>query len=280
MITNVNRMETEIYDFFTRNRRRIRVSILLLSMFFQLGALVLGSTVSLTEDEANKKNESLPSIISWKTIVFHNMKVTMLNFLPLLGIWEMGYVSFNTGIALKAIATIYHRPATTLLFTITVFPHYWLEEFASSIALTAGLMFFLSLFTSKRSVIFHEVKCLIASITAWATILTVASFLEVTDLAILLWIVLHPLIASILEKASGDSLRFSGKTKQAIFLVVLFAYFTLWIIFSYIFQLPLFGVAMYILLGYYLFETLTNGWFRRQILGFEPLKRDFKMNKL
>ena len=266
-------METKLYSFFTKNRHKIRVLMLLLSMFFQLGALSLGSMVPLTKNEANRICESIPQDISWDIIAFHNIRVSMFKFLPLFGIWWTGYTSFNTGIFMKAIATISHRPVTTLFLRITFFPHYWLEEFAYSIALTAGLMFFLSLFTLKRSVILYEVKCLIYSVVAWATILVVAGLLEVTDWSPTLWIVLLPLIAAILERASGDSLRLSGMTKQTIFIVILFAYFALWGYFSFIIQLPffLFGVAMYVLLGYYLFETLTNGWLRRQILGPRPM---------
>jgi len=268
----INMVETKFYGFFTKNRHQIRVLILLLSVFFQLGAVSLGSMVPLTKNEANKICESLPPVISWDIIAFHNIRVSMFKFLPLFGIWWTGYTSFNTGIFMKAIATISHRPVTTLFLRITFFPHFWLEEFAYSIALTAGLMFFLSLFTLKRSIILYEVKCSIFSVVAWATILVVAGLLEVNEWSPILWIVLLPLIAAILEKASGDSLRFSGTTKQIIFLVILFAYFALWGYFSFIFQLPyfLFGVAMYVLLGYYLFETLTNGWFRRQILGVRP----------
>ena len=266
-------METKLYSFFTKNRHKIRVLIFLLSMFFQLGALSLGSMVPLTKNEANKICESLPQDISWDIIAFHNMRVSMFDFLPLFGIWWIGYTSFNTGVIMKAIATNYHKPVTTLFLRITFSPHYWLEEFAYSIALTAGLMFFLSLFTLKRSVILYEVKCLIYSVVAWATTLVVASLLEVTYWSPILWIVLLPLIAAILERASGDSLWLSGMTEQTIFVVILFAYFALWGYFSFIIQLPffLFGVAMYVLLGYYLFETLTNGWLRRQILGPRPM---------
>ena len=269
-------METKLYSFFIKNRRKIRVLIFLLSMFFQLGAVSLGSMVQLTEDEANKICECLPLDMSWDIIAFHNIRVSMFKFLPLFGIWWTGFTSFNTGILMKAIATRFHRPVTNLFFRITFFPHYWLEQFAYSIALTAGLMFFLSLFTLKRSVILYEVKCLIYSVVAWAAILVVAGLLEVTYWSPILWIILLPLIAAILERASGDSLRLSGMTEQTIFIVILFVYFALWGYFSFIIRLPffLFGVAMYVLLGYYLFETLTNGWLRRQILGPRPIREN------
>jgi len=159
IIIDIGMMERKLYGFFTKNRHKIRVLILLLSVFFQLGAVSLGSMVQLTEDEANKICECLPLDMSWDIIAFHNMRVSMFDFLPLFGIWWTGFTSFNTGILMKAIATRFHRPVTNLFFRITFFPHYWLEQFAYSIALTAGLMFFLSLFTLKRSIILYEVKC-------------------------------------------------------------------------------------------------------------------------
>ena len=115
-------MERKLYGFFTKNRHQIRVLILLLSVFFQLGAVSLGSMVQLTEDEANKICECLPLDMSWDIIAFHNMRVSMFDFLPLFGIWWTGYTSFNTGILMKAIATISHRPVTNLFFRITFFP--------------------------------------------------------------------------------------------------------------------------------------------------------------
>ena len=255
-------MESGLYDFFVRNKHRIRVSILLLSMFFQLAVLLLGSTVSLTSDEANEILKSFPSTISWDIIAFHNMRVTLYNFLPLFGVWWTGFVGFNTGAVIKAIAIAKHESTIHLFFEIAAFPHYWLENFAYSIALTSGLMLLLALLTSKPSAIFYEVKCMIASLTIWATLLVFASFLEVIPsfIAFMLWVIIIPLIASGLEMISGDSVNHSRK---ATFLVILLLYFSL----SYI------TITIYVLLGYYLFETLTNGWLRRQTQIFSLNRR-------
>lgn len=234
-------------------------------MFFQLGVLVLGSTVSLTSDEVDKILESFPPPpLTLDIITFHNIRVSMYGFLPLYGVWWMGFVGFNTGIALKAIAMSRPESTTLLFFTIASLPHYWLEEFACSIALTAGLMFLLALLTLELSTIFHEVKILLVSLVAWAMLLVFAGFMEVIPMsfAFISWVVLIPLFASVLEIISGDSL---GYSRKAISLVILFLYFSFLSI-----SLP---IAMYVLLGYYLLETLTKGWLRHQIQKISLTKR-------
>lgn len=67
-------MKSRVHRFFLRNRRRIRVSILLLSMFFQLTVLILGSDVSLTSEEVTEILRSFPPLpLTWDIIAFHNM---------------------------------------------------------------------------------------------------------------------------------------------------------------------------------------------------------------
>lgn len=256
--------ETEFCGFFLGNRHRIRVSILLLSMFFQLGVLTLGSTVSLTSDEVNEILESFPPVMSWEVIVLHNMRVTLFSFLPLFGVWWTGFVGFNTGIAMKAIGITVHQSTTHLFFTIAGLPHYWFENFAYSIALTAGLMFLLALLTLRRSAILYEANILIASLTAWAVLLLFASILEAIPMfmAFMLWVIIIPLFVSVLEMTSAGSF---GCSRKAIYSVILFLYFSFFCI-----SLP---IAMYVLLGYYLFETLTNGWLRSQIQIFSLSRR-------
>ena len=263
-------MKSRVYSFFLKSRRRIRVSILLLSMFFQLAVLILGSDVSLTSEEVTEILRSFPPLpITWDAIALHNMRVSMFEFLPLFGVWWTGLVGFNTGIALKAIAIRRNQSTSLLFFAIAILPHYWLEDFAYSIALTAGLMLFLALLTLERSIIFYELKCLVASLMVWIILLVLASFLEVmpTFIAFMLWAVTIPVVFVVLETVSEDSPSFSGKTT---FLVVLFIYFSLWNGLCFTLIPPTYPsvIAIYVLLGYYLFETLTNRWFRRQIQKF------------
>lgn len=263
-------MKSRVPSFFLRNRRRIRISILLLSMFFQLAVLILGSDVSLSSEEVTEILRSFPPLpITWDSIAFHNMRVSMFEFLPLFGVWWTGLVGFNTGIALKAIAISRNQSTSLLFFEIAILPHYWLEDFAYSIALTAGLMLFLAFLTLERSIVFYELKCLFASLMVWIILLVFASFLEVMPafIAFMLWAVIVPVVFVVLETVSEDSPSLSGK---ATFLVILFIYFSLWSGFCFTLISPYYSsvIAMYVLLGYYLFETLTNRWFRRQVQKF------------
>jgi len=233
-------------------------------MFFQLGVIILGSTVSLTSDEVNEIIKSFPHNLSLEVIAIHNMKVSVFNFVPFFGIFWTGSSGFDTGVAMKGIAIREQGSATHLFFTIAAYPHYWSENFAYSIALTAGSMLFLALLTLKRSTIFHEVKCLIASLTPWAALLVLAAFLEVIPqvIAFMLWVIIIPLIASVLELITEDSF---GHSKKATLLMTLLLYLALFCpFFSPRLPYYLFPIAIYISLGYYLFEALSNSWLRRK----------------
>ena len=108
--------DTGLRGFFLGNRHRIRVSILLLSMFLQLGVFILGSTVSLTSDEVSKILESFPSPpVTWDVLALHNMRVSMPGFFPLFGAWWTEYKGLKTGVALKTIAMKGRESATSLL---------------------------------------------------------------------------------------------------------------------------------------------------------------------
>jgi len=169
---------------------------------------------------------------------------------------------------MKAIGITVHQSTTHLFFTIASLPHYWFEDFAYSIALTAGLMSLLALLTLRRSAILYEANILIASLTAWAVLLLFASILEAIPMfmAFMSWVIIVPLFGLVLEMALGDSF---GCSRKAIYSVILFLYFSFFCI-----SLP---IVMYVLLGYYLFETLTNGWLRSQVQKF-PLEENILCN--
>jgi hypothetical protein len=259
-------------------------------MFFQLGALALGSTVYITKDEADNIATSFPISPSFDEIIVHNIRVSAFGFLPIFGVGWMGFVGFNTGIAMKAIAMNRQEPTSEQFFTMTAFPHYWLEDFAYSIALTSGLMFLLALFTLKTNVIFHEIKCSIFSIIAWAFLLTFAGLLEVFSLfSNISWLIIVPLAVILLEMTQENQMR---PSRIAVFLITLILYLSLMQPLLVILFVPnllsspfyAFPITIYVFVGYYLFETLSNGWLRRQFkkfLGFIKTRtRSFRFFRL
>jgi len=257
-------------QFLTIHRHRIRISILLLSMFFQLGVLILGSAAPLPQDRADDIFRNLQlQPFSLESITVHNMKVTAFVFLPLFGVLWMAFVGFNTGIVMKAVAMSTNQSTTSLFFAVSILPHYWLENFAYSTALTAGIMLLLAFSTSKISLILHEIKYLIVSLATWALLLTFAGFLEIIPgfLSFMLWVIIAPLTIVLLERASENTIGYSTKFVLSATLILYFSlmYPFFAIFFSlFSFSFHLFPVTLYTVLGYYAAENLSLGWFRRK----------------
>jgi hypothetical protein len=83
------------------------------------------------------------------TIVRNNLSISVLLLIPVVGIGLMIIVSYNTGLALAALATIEEVPTLTLFLALSVNPVTWIEVIAYSLAASQGVMCLVGL-VSKR----------------------------------------------------------------------------------------------------------------------------------
>jgi len=249
-------------DYFPTNRHRIRVSVLILMVLVQSIVLFVGGNVPLTVKQSKEIVESIPSEMSWNDIAFHNMKLSIFVFIPALGVGWLGWVSYNTGTVIEAIAITLNSTTITVLLCLTMFPHYWLEIIAYTIATTAGMMFLLALLTFNSHMVFHELTCLGTSLAAWGFLLMIAGFLETQLFAPLSWIILIPIIVGIVKldlEKFGYSNRFS-------LVATIFLYISFFIPFPK--GCPSFPITFYGFLILVLLENLSAGGIHRKIWVF------------
>ncbi len=214
--------------FFVVNRHKIRLSILIIAIISQIILLIMGSGVFLSSEQAKLIIESVSSDFSWNNIAVHNMQASIFGFVPILGVGWQCWLSFNTGFVLKALAITHNSTPIWLLWEIANFPHFWLEITAIALAPTTGIMFFLGLLTRRRTIVFHELKCVAGSLLAWALLLITASCLETVWFAPFLWVVLIPIIIGI-TKLDDENWGYSSRLA---FVAIIFLYVSFFVRFS------------------------------------------------
>lgn len=83
------------------------------------------------------------------TIARNNLTIGVLFFIPIVGLGLLTIVSYNTGVALAALATIEEVPALTLFLALLSSPVTWIDAIDYIIAAAQGVMWLLGLL-SKR----------------------------------------------------------------------------------------------------------------------------------
>jgi hypothetical protein len=79
------------------------------------------------------------------TIVQNNLSISALFLIPVVGIGLLIIVSYNTGLALAALATIEEVPTLTLFLALSFNPVTWIEAIAYNLTASQGVMCFLGL---------------------------------------------------------------------------------------------------------------------------------------
>jgi len=239
-------------EFFLESRHDLRFLIFTVSILSQLVFLIIGSETQLSSQRIEQIIESLPSELVWHDVLVHNAFVSVFNFIPAYGyVWNC-LVSFNTGIAVKAVALNSGYPSSFEIMFLSILPHYWFEDLAYAMATTAGVMLFLSILTFKTSIILYELKGVAQSFLLWIALLFFASFLETVNPleACLVWIVIIPLGILLFSK---DLKRF-GVSERLILLIIAsslaFVMFSIFLFPFILFSFILYGFVLFLLLGY------------------------------
>lgn len=134
---------TSVKALHIKYRWRIRFTLFLLSAGIFFTAFFLGSQASLTHSEAADMTDQLAetfSSVTPFTIARNNLTIGVLLFIPVVGLGLLTIVSYNTGVALAALATIEEVPALTLFLALLSSPVTWIEAIAYSLAAAQGVM--------------------------------------------------------------------------------------------------------------------------------------------
>jgi hypothetical protein len=165
--------------------KRIRYTLFFLSLAIFIFAFVLGSSASLSRQEAQAIYQEFSSQVgpnpTTLQIFSNNMSLCFLFFIPFFGTAFMAFVGYNTGLVLSAVVIINPQSLTSLAlaFATLLFPWTWMEFIAYSLASSEGLMVIVS---AVGRTFRKEAKRLLIIFAIAIILLAVGSIIE--DLAI------------------------------------------------------------------------------------------------
>ncbi len=167
-------------------QRHLRLSarlLILLGVFIALsGITAAASAISLPLSVAQSYSSQVASIPPTTGNIFlNNVQIALIEIIPGFGPVFGAYTSYETGLALSAIAETTGQGLISGLesFLVLLFtPIYWLEFFSYSLAVEESLAIIISL--RNRDFLKLEWKWLIGSILTMGVVLLVSAYLEAT----------------------------------------------------------------------------------------------------
>jgi hypothetical protein len=162
--------------------RRKRVYSILFVLLLAVIALAVGAATTFDHDSAVSRsnlinqtlNRALASNNLTQTIFINNFSLTLLMFIPLLGIGIGLFIMYNTGVGLSAIATVQGYPASTAILNLMANPIFWLEFVSYSIAMASSIWLIRRLLQER----WGELKWTAASIGVCALLLGLGAIIE------------------------------------------------------------------------------------------------------
>lgn len=150
---STTKQEDGIKAFLLKNRRLIRITLFFISLSLFIFGLFIGSQTQFSTEEANiilqAFEESYPTDLSALFIAQNNISLCILFFIPLFGTSFMGFVSYNTGLILAALAITQSITGVDLFLSTLLLPTTWMELVAYSLASSQGIMFLLGVFLRR-----------------------------------------------------------------------------------------------------------------------------------
>ena len=156
-----------------------RVTIFLVVFVVLTVAVAYASTLPISQSNAQGLNSQVQSIPATTVGIFsNNVRIALVEFIPVVGPIFGVYTSYSTGVAIAAIsqADSQSQMSGIVLFLLLMLtPIFWLEFFSYSLAVEESI----SLIVSIRSRdLKREWKWLVASILAVAIVLFFSARLE------------------------------------------------------------------------------------------------------
>jgi hypothetical protein len=162
--------------------RRKRVYSILFFLVVAIIALLIGSTATLSHDDAVARsnilnqtlNRALASNNLTETIFINNFSLTLLMFIPLIGAGIGLFIMYNTGVALSALSTVQGYPVSFAIEQLMINPIFWLEFVSYSIAIASSIWLIRRLLQER----WGELKWTAAYIGACALLLALGAVIE------------------------------------------------------------------------------------------------------
>jgi uncharacterized membrane protein SpoIIM required for sporulation len=162
--------------------RRKRVYSILFILVLAIISIVIGSMTTFSHDDAVSRsntinqtlNRALASDNLTQTIFINNFSLTLLMFIPLVGVGIGLFIMYNTGVGLAAISTVQGYPASTAILDLMANPIFWLEFVSYSIAMASSIWLIRRLLQER----WGELKSTAASIAVCALLLGLGALIE------------------------------------------------------------------------------------------------------
>lgn len=162
--------------------RRKRVYSILFILVLAIIALAIGSMTTFSHDAAVSRsnlinqtlNRALASDNLTQTIFINNFSLTLLMFIPLIGVGIGLFIMYNTGAGLAAITTVQGYPVSTAVLDLMANPIFWLEFVSYAIAMASSIWLIRRLLQER----WGELKWTAAAIGVCALLLILGAIIE------------------------------------------------------------------------------------------------------
>ena len=114
-----------------------------------------------------------PSIL---IIITNNVMISLLLFIPVIGVFFLAFVSHNSGIVLAAISQIEGFNPVDLFVASLLWPWSWFEIIAYGLAASQGVMLLIALFTRRFN---QELRTLVIVSLISIALLSIGAIIEI-----------------------------------------------------------------------------------------------------
>ncbi|MEM3672986.1 MAG: stage II sporulation protein M [Candidatus Bathyarchaeia archaeon] len=127
-----------------RNKRIISIIMVFVASIIITAVGVLTPVEEHEAIETSNDLEQTINLLKEKNLVLHfifgnNFMITLIMFIPIFGPFFGGYVFYNTGVVISALATAQNAPPTLVFLLLFLTPVAWLEFLAYSTAIAESI---------------------------------------------------------------------------------------------------------------------------------------------
>jgi hypothetical protein len=158
----------------------IRVGLFISSIAIFIIFFYWGSQTTISLEEAMRLIDDLRAMIgpepSILTIITNNVMISLLLFIPVVGVYFLAFVSHNSGVVLAAIAQIEGFNTVDVFISSLLWPWSWFEIIAYGLAASQGIMLLIALLTRR---LHHELRWFTIVGILCVALLSVGAIIEI-----------------------------------------------------------------------------------------------------
>jgi hypothetical protein len=163
-----------------RHVMRIRLGLFIISIVIFIIFFYWGSQTTISLEEATRLIDDLRAMIgpepSILTIITNNVMISLLLFIPVVGVFFLAFISQNSGIVLAAISQIEGFNTIDVFISSLLYPWSWFEIVAYGLAASQGIMLLIALLTRRLQ---YELKWFVIMGILCVTLLSVGAIIEI-----------------------------------------------------------------------------------------------------